>query len=776
MATGAENTSRPLRVLIIEDSEDDVDLLVRELRRSGFEPSYQCVKTAPDLNAMLDRQQWDLFIGDYTMPGFSGTQALSIVRSRGIEAPFIFVSGTIGEDVAVTAMRAGAQDYVIKGNLKRLGPAIERELRESDARRERARAEVERQIAEDRFRQILMIAADAIISIDEDMRIVIFNEGAEAIFGYRADEAIGQFVDLLLPSGAVAAQRKIITELMSSPGTAQRIDPRDDLAGRRKNGEEFPIDMTVSKLIQSGKTTFTAIIRDISGRKRAGQQLRLLTSAVEQSANLITLTGADGTIEYVNPKFSEIMGYSADEVMGHKPSLWKSGDMDKTIYTELWNTILAGNEWRGELQNRRKDGGVRIVFTTISPVKDERGNITHFLSMQEDITRLREIEVEHRRSQRLQTIGQLTGGFAHDFNNLLTIAIGNLDLLLEDPASKNSSIREFGQAALDSVLRGAGLTRKLLAYARGQILHPMTFDVNELASGTTDMLRRTLGEQIVIETVLAGNLWPAHADPEQLETALTNLAVNSRDAMPQGGRLTIETANRRLDEEYAAANVEVTPGDYVMLAVSDTGTGMSPEIVNHVFEPFFTTKEQGKGTGLGLSMVYGFVKQSHGHIKIYSEAGHGTTIRLYLPRAQDGVAPPNEEIPGESGTAASAAKILVVDDNPDVRGVVVKQLTGFGYSVMESQDGPSALDLIRRDETIDLLFTDIVMPGGMTGIELAREVRKIRPMLKILLTSGFAQATVQNSSQPGESMNILSKPYRRQELARKIQEVLSGKI
>jgi two-component system, cell cycle sensor histidine kinase and response regulator CckA len=774
MMSGAENTGRPLRVLIIEDSEDDLHLLVRELRRSGFEPSYQCVKSATDLISMLDRQEWDLFIGDYTMPGFSGTQALSIVRSRGIEAPFIFVSGTIGEDVAVSAMRAGAQDYVIKGNLKRLGPAIERELRESDARRERARAEARRQLAEDRFRQILMIAADAIISIDDDMRIVIFNQGAEAIFGYRADEAIGKFVDLLLPSGAVAAQRRTIAEMMSSPAISQRITPRENLAGRRKNGEEFPIDLTVSKMSQGGKTTFTAIIRDISESLRAEQQLRLLRRAVEQSANLIILTGANGTIEYVNPKLLDVMGYSADEVLGHNPSLWKSGDMDGSVYKELWETILAGNEWRGEFRNRRKDGGVIIVFSIVSPIKDERGNITHFLCMQEDITRIREIEAEHRRSQKLQAIGQLTGGFVHDFNNLLTIAIGNLDLLLEEPAAKTGRIEEFGQAALESVLRGAGLTRKLLAYARGQVLQPMAFDLNGLVSGTADLLRRTLGEQIVVETALSGDLWPAHADPEQLETALTNLAINSRDAMPDGGRLTIETANKHLDEEYAAWNPEVTPGDYVMLAVSDTGMGIPTEIVNHVFEPFFTTKEQGKGTGLGLSMVYGFVKQSRGHIKIYSEPGHGTTIRLYLPRARDGVDEKNEAAQEDKKPPTSSAKILVVDDNPDLRGIVIKQLAGFGYSVMEAQDGQSALDIICNDETIELLFTDIVMPGGMTGVELAREARKIRPFLKVLLTSGFAEATVQNGGQPGETINILSKPYRKQDLARKIQEVLTG--
>ncbi|HEX4940123.1 MAG TPA: ATP-binding protein, partial [Candidatus Kapabacteria bacterium] len=306
-------------------------------------------------------------------------------------------------------------------------------------------------------------------------------------------------------------------------------------------------------------------------------------------------------------------------------------------------------------------------------------------------------------------------------------------------------------------------------------LQPMAFDLNELASGTTNLLRRTLGEQIEVETVLASDLWLALADPEQMETALTNLAINSRDAMPNGGRLTIETANRRLDEEYAAANAEVTPGDYVMLALTDTGEGMSPEIVNRVFEPFFTTKEPGKGTGLGLSMVYGFVKQSHGHIKIYSEPGYGTTIRLYLPRAQEDLVQKDREAGDKTEKTAIGAMILVVDDNPDVRSIVVKQLADFGYSVMESQDGPSALDIIRNDETIDLLFTDIVMPGGMTGIELAREARKIRPDIKVLLTSGFSEAMVQNDGQPGETINVLSKPYRSQELARKIQEVLSGK-
>lgn len=654
MATGAENTGRPLRVLIIEDSEDDLNLLVHELRRSGFEPSCRCVKTAEDLIAALDSQQWDLFIGDYTMPGFSGTQALSIVHSRGLETPFIFVSGTIGEDVAVAAMRAGAQDYVMKENLKRLGPAIERELRESDARRERARAEAERHIAENRFRQILMIASDGIVGIDEDRRIVIFNQGAEAIFGYSAEEVSGQFLDLLLPSRFTAAHRRHMAEFARAPVAARQMNQRSAVFGRRKNGEEFPVEASISKIVENGKTTFMAIIRDITQRQA--------------------------------------------------------------------------------------------------------------------------LEEQQRRSQRLGAIGQLTGGLAHDFNNLLAIVIGNLDLLLEVPISKNSGIQGFAQTALGAALRGARLTHQLLAFARGQILEPAAFDLNELVSGTIDLLRRTLGEQIEVETILAGDLWLAHADPKQMETALTNLAINARDAMPNGGRLIIETANGYLDEHYAAENVDVAPGGYVMLTVSDTGIGIPPGILNRVFEPFFTTKEQGKGTGLGLSMVYGFAKQSRGHVKIYSEAGHGTTVRLYLPKAHDDAVPAREEIFVESEMAASSATILVADDNPGVRGIVVEQLTSLGYRVIDAQDGASALGILQKDESIDLLFTDIVMPGGMTGVELAREARQIRPLLKILLTSGFVEESVRNGGRSGEIMNVLSKPYRKQDLARKIQEVLSGKI
>jgi PAS domain S-box-containing protein len=763
----------PLRLLIVEDSEDDAALLLRELGRSGYEISHQRVDTAAALVAALDGREWDVILCDYTMPRFSGIEALSIVRNRGLDIPLLFVSGSMGEDIAVAAMKAGAQDYLVKGNLKRLAPAIERELREARARRERAEADAARRLADARFRQILTMAADAIIATEQDQSITLFNRSAEALFGYEAAEVMGRPLDLLLPARFAAAHRRHVEEFARSPESAKPMNLRSRVFGRRKSGEEFPVEASIAKLVENGGMTFTVILRDVTERERREERLRQLSRAVEQSANLVVITDARGTIEYVNPKFLEATGYAAEEVVGRKPSLWKSGKTSDSEYARLWAAISAGQDWRGEFENKRKDGSLISVSATISPIRDEDGRITHFIGIQEDVTQRKDIEAQLRRSQKLEAIGQLTGGLAHDFNNLLTVVIGNLEYLAGELAP-GSKARHLAGQALEAGLRGAELTRQLLAFARRQSLEPKEFVLNDLVSGITHLLRRTLGEQIEVEMKLSTDLWPVLADPTQVESALANLAINARDAMPGGGRLTIETANKHLDERYAAENVEVEPGDYVMLAVSDTGTGIPPEVLGRVFEPFFTTKPHGKGTGLGLSMVYGFVKQSRGHVKIYSEVGHGTTVRLYLPRAGSG--------PVLSATgplvalhdAVPDATILLVEDNAEVRDVTARQLTELGYRVVEAKDGPSALEILRQGRPIDLLFTDMVMPGGMTGADLAGEARNLRPDLKVLFTSGFAEASVQSGLPPDAKRNLLSKPYRKRDLARRIGEILRG--
>jgi two-component system, cell cycle sensor histidine kinase and response regulator CckA len=639
---------RGIRVLLVEDSADDAALLIRELRRGGYEPQAQRVAAAVDFAAALDSQDWDVILCDYTMPGFSGGEALELLHARKLDIPFIFVSGTLTEEMAVAAMRAGAQDYVVKDRLKRLVPAVERELRDVAARREQARDRAQRETAERRFRQILALAPDAIVATDQDFRITIYNRTAEALFGYSGEEVAGQPLDLLLPSRHLADHRDHISDFAAAPGATRRMNERVEIFGRRKDGKEFPAEAAIARLVEDGRATFMVVIRDVSERKV--------------------------------------------------------------------------------------------------------------------------LEAQLRQAQRMEAVGQLTGGLAHDFNNLLTVVIGNLDLLLEH-LDKKSCGAEMAQLALDASLRGATLTRQLLAFSRRQPLEPKAFDMNGLVGDTIGLLRRTLGQQLEIETKFAADLWLVLADPVQLESAFANLAINARDAMPRGGRLTVQTANKQLDADYAAQNVDVAPGDYVMLAVSDNGSGIAPEILEKVFDPFFTTKEPGHGTGLGLSMVYGFAKQSGGHVKIYSEAGHGTTVRLYLPRAGDGQrADPRPAKPREVLTGDS--RILVVEDSAEVRRVAVNHLLAFGYSVVEASNAAEALERLVADQSIDLLFTDVIMPGGLSGPDLARKARRLRPNIKVLFTSGYAETAVGGTVLTG---SLLSKPYRKEELARKLREVLEGK-
>ena len=385
--------------------------------------------------------------------------------------------------------------------------------------------------------------------------------------------------------------------------------------------------------------------------------------------------------------------------------------------------------------------------------------------LEEDVrqseTEQRQIEAQLRQAQKMEAIGNLTGGMAHDFNNLLGIVIGNLDILRER-RKEDAAVAELGGEALDAALRGADLTRRLLAFARRQPLQPKVIALNELVEGITRLLSRTLGEAVEISLDLGSDLWPVVADPAQLEASITNLATNARDAMPEGGRLIIATRNCHLDSGYAVLHPEVTPGDFSMVEVSDTGAGMAADTLAKIFEPFFTTKEPGRGTGLGLSMVYGYMKQSGGHVAVYSEVGLGTTFRLFFPRASDvkGAAPPSETPVAARGRGEA---ILVVEDNDALRRVAVRQLEELGYTVLEAEDAAAALNTL-ANEKVDVLFSDVVMPGGMTGFDLAEAARRQWPDLRVVLTSGFPDARQVARVAPSRA-RVLSKPYRREELA-----------
>lgn len=385
----------------------------------------------------------------------------------------------------------------------------------------------------------------------------------------------------------------------------------------------------------------------------------------------------------------------------------------------------------------------------------------------------RDIQARLRQMEKIEALGQLTGGIAHDFNNILAVIVGMTELVaacVADDPKLSAMVRLIDESAE----RGAQLVQRLLTFARKRPLETRVVDLNATVGRATSMLERTLGEHIVLQSALSADLWPALADPSQLEDAILNLAVNARDAMPKGGRLVIETSNVRLDQDYAAQNADVVPGDYASIVVSDTGTGMPPEVMEHVFEPFFTTKEVGRGTGLGLSMVYGFVKQSGGHVKVYSEVGHGTSIKLYLPRTAQ-----QPEATGDAPAASSIAlssqgeTILVVEDDPAVRKMAVSILEGLGYRVCQAADGRSALDILHGTERIDLLFTDMVMPNGVSGQDLIRAARRLRPDMKALLTSGYSAKFLGPQADADTEVRLLNKPYRSEMLARAVRSALT---
>jgi PAS domain S-box-containing protein len=385
---------------------------------------------------------------------------------------------------------------------------------------------------------------------------------------------------------------------------------------------------------------------------------------------------------------------------------------------------------------------------------------------------LRRNEAALRQSQKMEAVGQLTGGIAHDFNNLLQIVVGNLETLQRSLDGTSPRLVRAAVNAMKGAQRAAALTQRLLAFSRRQPLDPQPTNLNALVGGLSELLQRTLGEAISIETVQAAGLWQVEVDANELEAAVLNLAVNARDAMPEGGKLTIETANAFIDEAYAAAHAEVVPGQYVVVSVSDTGVGMDGSTLAQVFEPFFTTKPVGKGTGLGLSQVYGFVKQSGGHVKIYSEIGQGSTVKIYLPRLSGSEAALTADEAGPIPEGGTEETILVLEDDDDVRTYSVECLRELGYRVVEAHDGPSALRLLERQTRVDLLFTDVVLPGGMTGAQVAAQARELRPGLKVLFTTGYARNAIVHQGRLDKGVQLITKPFGYSDLAAKVRDIL----
>jgi PAS domain S-box-containing protein len=508
----------------------------------------------------------------------------------------------------------------------------------------------------------------------------------------------------------------------------------------------------------------SAQLRDSESR------FRLLVEAAADYA--IFMLDPEGVVVSWNPGAARIKGYAAEEIIGeHFSRFYTEEDRRNGVPAKMLEAASRTGRQEAEGWRQRKDGSAFWASVALSPIRDQAGQLLGFAKITRDLTERRNGEEQLRQAQKMEAVGQLTGGVAHDFNNLLTVVSGNIETVLRRLPENATELQRPANAALHGAMRAAVLTQRLLAFARRQALEPKALLINDLVTSMSEMLRRTLGENIAVETVLGVGLWPAFVDANQLENSILNLAINARDAMPDGGKLTIETENVYFDDNYAAS-ADVPPGQYVGVFVSDTGIGMTAEIMSKAFDPFFTTKEVGQGTGLGLSQVYGFIRQSGGHVKIYSEVGAGTTLKLYLPRHYATENATDNQPMTETIPRAHEETILVAEDDPDVRNFTVEMLRELDYRVIEAPNGHAALRLLDANRDIALLFTDVGLPDGMNGRQLADEARRRRPNLKVLFTSGYARNAIVHHGRLDPGVELLVKPFTFAGLAAKIRRIL----
>ena len=796
-----------LRLLIIEDSEDDALLIVRDMRRAGYEPTYERVDTEGGVRAALEGKSWDIVVSDFNMPHFTGIDALKLLRDRDQDTPFIFVSGTIGEDIAVEAMRAGAQDYVTKGNLRRLVPAIERELREAVARRERRSAEARYRVLFDQHPHPLWVFDR------ESLRFLEVNEAAVRHYGYSREEFLSMTIEAIRPPSEIPVLHDYLGR--------QYVGHHQAGVWRhqKKDGTIIEVDATAHDVDLFDRPTRLVAVVDITERRRAEAALQArerqqaaVAKLGERAINTIdlsTLFAAAVSLvsETLDVEYSKVLELQPDGewlllrsgvgwregTVGH--ARVGTGEDSQAGYALRHNSPIVSEDLRHDSRFRGTDllhsHGVLSSVTVVIPGKQRPFGVlgahtnrsrtftqddVHFLQavahiLGTTIDRDR-TEVTLRQSQRLESVGRLAGGVAHDFNNVLTAIFGYADLVAEE-MPPGSPIRADLQEIRKAAERASGLTRQLLAFSRQQVLQPLVLSLNDVIVNLDKMLQRLIGADVELRCSLAAGLGNVRADPGQIEQVIVNLVVNARDAMPRGGKLTIETANAELSQQYAEMHQPVISGRYVMLAATDTGSGMTPEIKARLFEPFFTTKEPGKGTGLGLATVYGIVKQSGGYIWVYSEPGHGATFKIYLPRVDEAAVElvEHEVIGGVTGTET----ILLAEDDGVLRPLAKTLLEKHGYNVLAAANAQEALELLAgHDGPLHLLITDIVMPGT-SGRELARRLADLRPDTRVLYISGYTDDAIVRHGMLEPGLHFLQKPFTPATLAEKVRAVLDAK-
>ena len=823
-----------IRVLIVDDREESRYLLNTLLKSNGYE-----VETACHGEEALDKARQNppqLIISDLLMPVMDGYTLLRQCRAddRLKQIPFIVYTATYTDPKdEQLALSLGADAFILKPaepedfitrirqvfaaaasgrkpavqmpapaaplripvaipqeeetrNLRLYSEVLVHKLEDKVEELDKANRAIQRDVeehkqmrkrlgeSERKARAIFDLAFGFIGLLTPDGALVELNRSALDFLGIQLSDVVGKpFWETPWWTHSTDVQEQIRAAVRTA-AAGELV--RFETAFPATDGMPHTFDFSVKPVKDEAGRVVLLIPegRDITDRKRAEEAHARLATAVEQAAEAIVITDTSGTILYVNPAFEKTAGYTRQEAIGQNPRILKSGKHDSAFYRQMWDSLARGKVWSGRIINKRKDGALYEEEMSISPIRDSAGRIVNYVAVKHDVTQEIALEEQLRQVQKMESIGQLAGGVAHDFNNILTVIQGNASLLLDVKGLSEGDV-DLAKQIVNAAERAAGLTRQLLVFSRKQAMQPDHLNLNQVVGNMTKMLQRILGEDVALRSDYSPTLPLVFADAGMIEQVLLNLAVNARDAMPDGGRLIIVTASKTIDREYVQQNPDATLGQHVCLSVSDTGYGIAPENLSHIFEPFFTTKGVGKGTGLGLATAYAIIKQHRGWIETDSQVGKGTTFRIYLPADKDASA-------RQKTTAVTLELprgdevILVVEDEQAVRLLVGNLLQRCGYTVLLAVSGIEALNLweLHKDR-IQLLLTDMVLPDGMMGRELAERVKGEKPQLKIIYTSGYSANVVGKGPSLVEGVNFLQKPYHPHKLAQTVRDCLDRK-
>jgi PAS domain S-box-containing protein len=821
-----------IRVLIVDDREENRHLLDTLLKSNGY-----AVESARHGAEALDKARQNppqLIISDLLMPRMDGYTLLRQCKADDLlkQIPFVVYTATYTDyKDKQLALSLGADAFILKPaepadfiarinqviaaagkkiavqmpasaapiripiaipeeeeakNLRLYSEVLIHKLEDKMEELDKANRELQRDVAEHKQMQKRLMESErkarAIFDLSfgfiglltPDGSLVEANRSALDFGGVQLSDVVGRpFWETPWWAHSTEAQEQIRSAVRTA-AAGELV--RFETTHLATDGMLHTIDFSLKPLKDEAGRVVLLIPqgRDITDRKRAEDAHARLATAVEQAAEAIVITDTSGEILYVNPAFEKTAGYTREEAVGKNPRILKSGKHDSAFYRQMWESLTQGKVWSGRIINKKKNGALYEEEMTISPIRDSSGKVINYVAVNRDVTQEVALEEQLRQAQKMESIGQLAGGVAHDFNNILVVIQGNASLLLE--AKKLSEAdADLAKQIINAAERAAGLTRQLLVFGRKQVMQPDHLNLNEIVGNMTKMLQRILGEDIALRSDYAPTLPLVFADAGMIEQILLNLAVNARDAMPDGGQLMIATASKTIGQEYAQQNPAAAPGQCVCLSVTDTGCGIAPENLSRIFEPFFTTKEIGKGTGLGLATVYAIVKQHHGWIEVDSQVDKGTTFHIYLPATKDTTA--------KQKTTALIAElprgnevILIVEDEQAVRLLVGNLLQRCGYTALLAVSGIEALNhWEQHKDKIQLLLTDMVLPDGMMGRELAEKLKDEKPKLKVVYTSGYSASVVGKGPPLVEGINFLQKPYHPQKLAKTVRDCLDQK-